>query len=102
MHPANRDNKFTGSVYVLIGPGTFSSASDFASVIEDYDLGTLVGEETGGQRQCFGDCFGARLPLDKIDACPEDVFTRILWAAMKGPDVPYPTWAVTQVEDDDD
>ena len=43
----------------------------------------------------------ARLPLDKIDACPEDVFNRILWAAMKGPDVPYPTWAVKLDGDDD-
>lgn len=44
----------------------------------------------------------ARLPLDKIDACPEDVFNRILWAAMKGPNEPYPTWAIQTGEDDDD
>lgn len=42
----------------------------------------------------------ARLPLDKIDACPEDVFNRILWTAMKGPDVPYPEWAVKADADD--
>jgi YVTN family beta-propeller protein len=44
----------------------------------------------------------ARLPLDKIDACPEDLFNRILWHAMKGSQVPYPEWAITKVEDDDD
>jgi hypothetical protein len=44
----------------------------------------------------------ARLPLDRVDACPEDLFNRILWAAMKGPDVPYPIWAVTQSNDVDD
>jgi YVTN family beta-propeller protein len=44
----------------------------------------------------------ARLPLDKIDACPEDLFNRILWHAMKGSQVPYPEWAVTKVEDEDD
>jgi C-terminal processing protease CtpA/Prc len=54
--------KFDGSVYVLVGPGTFSTASDFAHVIEDLHLGTLVGEETGGLRQCFGDCPTFRLP----------------------------------------
>lgn len=43
-----------------------------------------------------------RLPLDEPDRCPEDVFNRILWRAMKGPDVPYPEWAVTLLEDDDD
>ncbi|MDO8944233.1 MAG: alkaline phosphatase family protein, partial [Desulfobacterales bacterium] len=43
-----------------------------------------------------------RLPFDEMDRCPEDVLNQILWRAMKGPDVPYPTWAVKSVEDDDD
>ena len=38
----------------------------------------------------------AKLPLDKEDQCPEDVFNRILWRAMKGSQTPYPAWAVTQ------
>ena len=42
----------------------------------------------------------ARLPLDRIDACPEDLLNRILWHAMKGPAAPYPAWAVhTTVND---
>ena len=44
----------------------------------------------------------ASLPLDKEDQCPEDVFNRILWRAMKGPRTPYPEWAVSRFEDDDD
>jgi YVTN family beta-propeller protein len=44
----------------------------------------------------------ARLPLERVDACPEDLFNRILWHAMKGPDASYPEWAVAKVEDDDD
>lgn len=43
----------------------------------------------------------AQLPLDEVDACPEYVFNRILWRAMKGPETPYPEWAVTLVDDDD-
>ncbi len=43
----------------------------------------------------------SRLPLDEPDRCPEDVLNRILWRAMKGPDAPYPEWAVKMVEDDD-
>ena len=43
----------------------------------------------------------ARLPLDKEDQCPEDVFNRILWRAMKGSQTPYPAWAVKAVDDDD-
>lgn len=44
----------------------------------------------------------ARLNFKKIDACPEDTLNRILWHAQKGPDAPYPQWAITLVKDDDD
>lgn len=47
----------------------------------------------------------AALPLDRLDACDEDSLNRILWHAMKGPNQPYPTWAIvpkTQRGDDDD
>ena len=41
------------------------------------------------------------LPLDQPDRCPEDLLNRILWHAMKGPQAPYPEWAVrTQVDRD--
>ena len=42
-----------------------------------------------------------RLPFDEADRCPENVFNRILWRAMKGPNAPYPDWAVKAVADDD-
>jgi YVTN family beta-propeller protein len=42
----------------------------------------------------------AKLPLDKEDQCPEDVFNRILWRVMKGSQAPYPAWAVKTVDDD--
>jgi YVTN family beta-propeller protein len=47
----------------------------------------------------------SRLPLDKVDACPEDAFNRILWRAMRGPDEPYPEWAILppgETGDEDD
>ncbi len=43
----------------------------------------------------------ARLNFKQVDACPEDTLNRILWHAMKGSAAPYPTWAVTTVDDDD-
>ena len=43
----------------------------------------------------------SRLPLEEVDRCPEDVLNRILWRAMKGPDAPYPQWAVKAVGDED-
>jgi hypothetical protein len=42
----------------------------------------------------------AKLPLEKEDQCPEDLFNRILWRAMKGSQTPYPVWAVKAMDDD--
>jgi len=44
----------------------------------------------------------AKLPLEQVDRCPEDVLNRILWHAMKGPQTPYPQWAVTADVDEDE
>ena len=44
----------------------------------------------------------ASLNFREVDRAPEDVLNRILWRAAKGTSVPYPEWAVTLVEDDDD
>ena len=44
----------------------------------------------------------ARLPLEEPDKCPEDQFNRILWHAMKGSQAPYPEWAITVREDEDE
>ena len=41
-----------------------------------------------------------RLPLDKEDQCPEDVFNQILWRAAKGTQNPYPEWAITKTDKD--
>jgi YVTN family beta-propeller protein len=43
----------------------------------------------------------AKLPLSLPDQCPEDLLNHILWRAMKGSHEPYPTWAITPVEDND-
>jgi DNA-binding beta-propeller fold protein YncE len=42
----------------------------------------------------------ARLPLQQVDRCPEDVLNRILWRAAKGSRAPYPAWAVKVADDD--
>ena len=43
----------------------------------------------------------ARLPLALPDKCPEDTLNRILWHAAKGPQAPYPQWAIKLARDDD-
>jgi len=42
----------------------------------------------------------AQLPLALPDQCPEDVLNQILWRAVKGTQVPYPSWAVKVVDED--
>ena len=44
----------------------------------------------------------SKLPLDKEDQCPEDLFNHILWRAVKGSHTPYPVQFVKVVGDDDD
>ncbi len=44
----------------------------------------------------------ATLNFREVDKAPEDVLNRILWRAVKGPAIPYPEWAITADEDDDD
>jgi C-terminal processing protease CtpA/Prc len=58
-HPA-RAPQFDGPVCVLIGPRTFSSAADLADAIKTYRLATLIGEETGGRPNHFGEVYPFR------------------------------------------
>lgn len=64
--PKENPLRFRGQVYVLIAPYTFSSAADFAATIKDYQLGTLIGEETGGLATSYGDIYLFDLPKARI------------------------------------
>ncbi len=44
----------------------------------------------------------AAMNFEEIDRAPEDALNRVLWGAMKGSQTPYPAWAVTTGDDDDD
>jgi C-terminal processing protease CtpA/Prc len=54
---APREPRFDGPVCVLIGAGTFSSAVDLSDAIKTYRLATLIGEETGGRANTFGEIY---------------------------------------------
>ncbi len=64
--PEEREHKFAGKTIVLASNNTFSSAADFTAVIKDFFIGTIIGSETGGMRQCFGDVFSFETPNSKI------------------------------------
>lgn len=60
--PMKSGDRFNGRVFMLTGLRTFSAAANFAAVVKDYGIGILLGEETGGQRQGFGDILSFNLP----------------------------------------
>lgn len=59
---------FSGAVCVLIGRQTFSSAVDLSDAIKTYHLATLVGEETGGRPNGFGEAYQFLLPNSQLIA----------------------------------
>jgi YVTN family beta-propeller protein len=44
----------------------------------------------------------ASLNFREVDRAPEDVLNQILWRAMRGSQEPYPTWAISAYEDEDE
>ncbi|MGE5351501.1 MAG: S41 family peptidase [Acidobacteriota bacterium] len=60
--PENKPHKFHGRVILLIGPDTFSSACLLTQAVKDHNIGTIIGNETGGVRQAFGDILNFTTP----------------------------------------
>lgn len=62
---SNRRNDslaFDGKVYILTDNGTFSSAKDFAMIIQDNHLGEIVGEPSANAVNSYGDVVWIYLP----------------------------------------
>ncbi|MCF8262649.1 MAG: hypothetical protein K9J12_17865 [Melioribacteraceae bacterium] len=62
------DNFFEGEVFLLTSPFTFSSANAFASAFKCYEMGTIIGEETGGLTVSYSDLLTFKLPKTKLTA----------------------------------
>lgn len=60
--PKHDSLRFHGAVYALIGPNNYSSGTEFASVIKDYHRGTIVGQDTGGSPNEYGNPYEFVLP----------------------------------------
>jgi hypothetical protein len=61
-NPHAPSERFKGSVYLLIGKPTFSSASNFAAAVKYFEMGTLIGQETSGTRDHYGQVLPVELP----------------------------------------
>ncbi|WP_350292624.1 S41 family peptidase [uncultured Croceitalea sp.] len=62
-------NAFKGDVYFLVGPANVSMAFYIANATKKYNIGTLVGEETGGNQRGIngGQILFLRLPNSEIE-----------------------------------
>jgi hypothetical protein len=66
IQPFDTAERFNGELYLLIGPGTYSSAITFATTLQDYHLATLIGKETTDTASyCAGITTGS-LPRTKL------------------------------------
>lgn len=57
---------FGGELYVLTDTWTYSSAMDFAMLIGDNDLGTIVGQPSGNLPDSYGDCLFFQMPNSRL------------------------------------
>lgn len=57
---------FDGNVYVITNVASYSSAMDFAMLIQDNGLGTIVGETCGSHPSSYGDVVQFRLPNSNL------------------------------------
>jgi len=66
--PEDNPLRYKGRVAVLIGTATFSSANMLTNAIKDFQLATLVGEQTAEPANDFGEIFSFMLPNTHIVA----------------------------------
>lgn len=58
--------RYRGKTCFLIGPRTFSSAMMLANAVADFNLATLIGEETGGIPTAYGEVYPFDLPNTRL------------------------------------
>lgn len=62
----NNSLLFTGKVYLLTGPLTFSSANMLADGVKEYHMATVIGQPTGENTNDFGEGYLMELPNSKL------------------------------------
>lgn len=75
--PEKNPLRYNGKVCFLIGSGTYSSAMMLANAVGDFKLATLIGEETAGIPNDFGEVYPFQLPNTKLQIyIPSALFVR--------------------------
>ncbi|MFY9377727.1 MAG: S41 family peptidase [Peptococcia bacterium] len=95
-----QDLLFEGKVYALTSINSFSSALDFAVVLQDYGLAKIIGESPGGMPSSYGDSLYFQLPNSKLGvSISYKYFERVDASKNELPLIPdYETSAATAEE----
>ena len=79
--PKDNALKFKGNLYLLIGKKTYSAAMGLATAFKCYNLGSIIGQETGNPTVCTTDWASFILPNTKIKCAASEA--KIYWACGK-------------------
>jgi hypothetical protein len=66
LQPFDAAERFTGKLYLLIGPDSFSASIILANILQDYGLATLIGEETPDTASFCANAVDSYLPRTKL------------------------------------
>lgn len=66
IYPFSESRHYQGKVWLLISHHTFSSASSFSWAFQHYNMGKVIGEESGGMSVSFGDILIYQLPISGL------------------------------------
>ncbi len=64
--PKRNPLRFNRNLYVLIGPNNYSSGTEFVSIIKDYNMGIIIGQETGSPANEYGNPYEFVLPNSNL------------------------------------
>lgn len=64
--PHEEKYRFKGKLFLLTDSLTFSAAATFAGLFKELKLGSIIGEETGGKIEYYGDFWYLTLPNSKL------------------------------------
>lgn len=65
-NPHEPSDRFKGATYLLVAKPTFSAASNFAAMVKYFEVGILIGQETGGKRDHYGQILPFQLPNSEL------------------------------------
>ncbi len=68
-YPLNNKHRYKGKLFLLTDKTTASAAATFAGIFKELNLGLIIGEETGGTIEYYGDYWEILTPNTAIAFC---------------------------------